>query len=230
MSFTVASLATKAAQFRDWQAGRSAKAVEIIDGIATARHLRLDEDGLKQRGWTNLPIDWLPEPGTIYSGGYAEERAIYTSPVFQTEGEEPRTIHLGLDVFAPAGTPVRATLDGRVHSFQVNDNPLDYGPTLILEHALTPDLTIYTLYGHLSAASLNGRAIGQTVDAGDEIAQLGSNDVNGGWAPHLHFQVMLDLLGKAGDFPGVCRKSEARDWLTLCPDPGPLAGLRSPPI
>ena len=62
-------------------------------------------------------------------------------------------------------------------------------------------------------------------DAGQKLGELGDSPVNGGWAPHLHFQVMLDLLGHSGDFPGVCRKSEADLWLTLCPDPRPLLGL-----
>lgn len=210
-----------------WLDNRAGAPVDIMTGLRDARTLSLDAAGLKARGWSDLPDDWVPDDGHLYAGGYGENRAIYDTPIFQSGDGEPRTLHLGLDIFAPAGTPVHAPLDGRIHSFHVNDNAKDYGPTLILEHTLEPGLTLWTLYGHLSADSVSGLTIGTAVNAGDEIARLGANDVNGGWAPHLHFQLMLDMLGKSGDFQGVCRLSERDDWLTLCPDPRPLLGLTS---
>ncbi len=48
-------------------------------------------------------------------GRYDEARAIYLGPAFATGADptgERRTVHLGLDLFAPAGTPVFAPLDG----------------------------------------------------------------------------------------------------------------------
>jgi len=222
------SLAETRKRYDDWLAARDARPADIMSGIRDARHLPLDKAGLKARGWTDLPIDWVPEDGHVHVGGYGEDRAIYDTPIFNPPGAEPRTIHLGLDVFAPAGRTVYAPLAGTVHSVQVNDNAKDYGPTIILQHEPSPDLTIWSLYGHLSRDSLDGLASGAPVAEGQEIGRLGANDVNGGWAPHLHFQIILDMLGQSGDFPGVCKRSEAEYWLTLCPDPAGFIGAANP--
>ena len=205
---------TKAEAYTAWLAARQKPWAEIMAGLHAS-------------AFTPLALDIAPAmpdaPGLRY-GGYDEERAIYTSPVFNA-GPEPRTIHLGIDLFAPAGTAVFAPLDGRVHSFRDNAGALDYGPTIILEHAASAELVFYTLYGHLSRESLDGLHSGRAFVAGERLAWLGGADVNGGWLPHLHFQVVLDLLGYDGDFPGVARKSERARWTEICPDPGPLLGI-----
>jgi murein DD-endopeptidase MepM/ murein hydrolase activator NlpD len=115
-------------------------------------------------------------------------------------------------------------LPARVHSSQINDNPGDYGPTIILEHDAGRE-KFYTLYGHLGRDSLKGLKPGAAFMAGEQVASLGARNENGGWPPHLHFQVILDLKGKRGDYPGVCRRSERDHWLAVCPDPRPLLGL-----
>ena len=157
-------------------------------------------------------------------GRYDEPRLIYTTDQFKA-GDELRTVHIGLDLFQPAGSPVFAPLDGVVHSVQNNDLPLDYGPTIILQHDVGEGLTFFTLYGHLSKASLEGLHEGQQVAKGEPFATLGDETENGGWAPHLHFQMMTDLLGRKGDFPGVAPPSERAVWLSVCPDPNLLIGI-----
>jgi 4-aminobutyrate aminotransferase-like enzyme/Ser/Thr protein kinase RdoA (MazF antagonist) len=158
-------------------------------------------------------------------GRYDEARVLYTSEAFRTKEGEPRTVHLGIDLFVEAGTEIRAPLDGRVHSFAFNDRPLDYGPTILLEHETDEGDRFFTLYGHLSLDSLEGLARGSSVSRGDAIARVGSYPVNGNWPPHLHFQIVLDLLDKEGDFPGVAAPSERDLWLSLSPDPSRLLGL-----
>lgn len=189
--------------------------------------IRLDAEGARQLGLTDgLPGSYVIETPRLKVGGYDEERAIYSGPVFTPPaGAEPRTVHLGIDIFAEAGTPVFAPLEGRIHSFQDNANPKDYGPTIIVEHAVAEALTFYTLYGHLSRDSLDGVLVGQSVARGQEIARLGGAEVNGDWPPHLHFQVILDMQGKTGDYPGVFRKGEREQWKRICPDPAPLLGI-----
>src|SRR5690606_22350572 len=135
---------------------------------------------------------------------------------FRPFGSEPRTLHLGIDLFQPAGAPVFAPLDGTVHSFADNDLPLDYGPTVLLEHRPDGCPPFFTLYGHLSRASLDGLAEGRPVAKGERIGALGTPDENGGWAPHLHFQLVTDLLARRGDFPGVGTVSERAVWTSLC--------------
>lgn len=158
-------------------------------------------------------------------GGYLEPRVIYRrSPHFQQAGE-PRTIHLGIDIWVVAGTPVFTPLDGIVHSFADNVGFGDYGPTIILEHDAAGE-KLYSLYGHLSRASLAGKAEGQLVRAGDKIAEVGPFPENGDWPPHLHFQLMRDMLGRRGDFAGVCAPLERELFAGLCPDPNELLRIR----
>ncbi len=160
--------------------------------------------------------------GDMGVGGYGEIRPIYTTDAFQTignQGPQWRTVHLGLDIWAKAGTSVFAPYKGIVHSFKNNDGAGDYGGTIILQHDISTGLTFYTLYGHLSIASLEGLTKGQKIEKGQAIATLGEPHENGGWVSHLHFQVMLDMLGKEGDFPGVAYPHEAKMWLDLCPNP-----------
>ncbi|GAA4095328.1 peptidoglycan DD-metalloendopeptidase family protein [Mucilaginibacter panaciglaebae] len=161
----------------------------------------------------------LKEAGSRYGvGGYMEHRTLYVrSPLFDTD-DEPRRLHLGIDVWADAGTPVYAPLDGTVHSFQNNNNFGDYGPTIILQHHLG-ELTLYSLYGHLSCESLNRLTMGQSVVKNQQIAALGSIAENGQWPPHLHFQLMFDMEGMLGDYPGVVRFSEKEKYLQNIPDP-----------
>lgn len=165
------------------------------------------------------------ETNALRHGGYGEDRSVYTQPLFAPEGEEPRTVHLGLDIFAPHDTPVFAILPGKIHSVAENAKAGDYGPTLILEHAPAPGLVFHTLYGHLARASTRSLRAGHAFLPGEQIAVLGRRTENGGWPPHLHFQVILDLGKWRGDYPGVCRRSEQAEWLARCPDPRPLLGL-----
>lgn len=151
-------------------------------------------------------------------GGYGELRGIYDSSAhFATTGE-PRRLHLGVDIWGPAGTPVFAFAGGMVHSTAFNSAAGDYGATLILLHQLE-GIPFYTLYGHISLADIRQISAGQYVSHGQEIAHFGEPEENGHWPPHLHFQVIADLGGREGDFPGVCRFSEKAGWLANCPDP-----------
>ena len=154
-------------------------------------------------------------------GGWGENRFLYeSSPLFK-DGDGYRSIHLGIDIWLPAGTPLFAPLPGRIHSFQDNHNYLDYGPTIITEHTINDD-TFYILYGHLSRPSLEGLTVGQTVSAGEQIATIGTPEENVGWPPHVHLQLIKNMCGKKGDFPGVATPAEKERYLDLCPNPGVL--------
>lgn len=197
-----------------WIATLRPSGIEVIDGLHRALPGKLDAAEVK-----------LGEP--VRFGGYGEDRSLYTQALFAPEGDEPRTVHLGVDVFAPAGAAVYTPLSGRVHSSRINDNPGDYGPTIILEHTPIAGLTLHTLYGHLDRDSLKGLKPGTAFMAGEKIAELGTKRENGGWPPHLHFQIILEIGNAKGDYPGVCKRSERDHWLSICPDPGPLLGLAS---
>ena len=170
--------------------------------------------------------DQLQSAGATFGiGGYGERRSIYSRGEQFEHAGEVRCIHLGVDLWLPSGQEIFAPFKATVHSFQNNDLPGDYGPTIILQHEIQ-STTFYTLYGHLSAASLDGKAVGQAIEYGEKIACVGSPPVNGDWPPHLHFQIIVDMLGKNGDFPGVASEKEASAYMQICPDPNLV--LRSP--
>jgi 4-aminobutyrate aminotransferase-like enzyme/Ser/Thr protein kinase RdoA (MazF antagonist) len=172
----------------------------------------------------------------ITFGGYGEARLLYSSPLFAdplAAAGERRTVHLGIDLFGKAGTPVHAPLSGIVIAATYNPKHLDYGGLIIIEHKLSsrvlrqpePGTSFYTIYGHLSRASLKGVKPGARVKAGQRIGAFGTPSENGGWTPHLHFQIATDLLGMGSDIAGVARPSQSAAWLALCPDPTPMLGL-----
>jgi len=155
-------------------------------------------------------------------GGYAEYRSFFYehSKVFDSPrpGEEPRRLHLGIDIWGEVGTPVFAFMGGMVHSFAFNNRFGDYGATLILLHQLD-GIGFYSLYGHISLRDINNIQGGQYVSRGQEIAHIGEANENGNWPPHLHLQIIHDLEMNKGDYPGVCAYSEKEKYLKNCPDP-----------
>jgi peptidoglycan LD-endopeptidase LytH len=157
-------------------------------------------------------------------GRYDEDRrGMYTSELFLGSGE-PRTIHMGIDISAPVGTPVYAFYPGEIFLFAYNGAELDYGYTLITKHELGSE-PLFALYGHLSAKSLAGKEKGQRIAAGETIAWVGDKHENGGWNPHLHFQLCL-REPEACDLPGAVSESQRAEALRIYPDPrlvlGPL--------
>ncbi|HEY4063347.1 MAG TPA: peptidoglycan DD-metalloendopeptidase family protein [Puia sp.] len=150
-------------------------------------------------------------------GGYGENRTLYARSR-HFGGDEPRRLHLGIDIWGPAGTKVMSPMNAVVHSFAFNNNDSDYGATLILTHNLD-GIGFHTLYGHLSLNSLKNLYEGKNIQAGEVIAEFGMRFENGNWPPHLHFQLIGDLQGWKGDYPGVCKFSEKQQWLDSCPDP-----------
>jgi 4-aminobutyrate aminotransferase-like enzyme len=187
-------------------------------------------DRYEVKALTNLLFDRIKDAGTgVGIGRYNEARQIYTNDLFKVSGndyDEWRTIHLAIDLFMETGAPVFAPLDGKIHSFRHNASPLDYGPTVILEHEFEAGaVKFFSLYGHLSLDSLDGLYVGKPVKKGALIARIGAETINGGWPPHLHFQLITDLLERVGEFPGVARPSQRDIWLSLCPDPNLILGI-----
>ncbi|MDF2156627.1 peptidoglycan DD-metalloendopeptidase family protein [Algoriphagus sp. CAU 1675] len=152
-------------------------------------------------------------------GGYLEKRAIYSrSAVFATAEEDFRNIHLGVDIWTKAGSPVYVPLDGKIHSFQDNLGFGNYGPTIILEHEVKGQ-KLFSLYGHLQKSDLVSLHVGKELKAGEVFCHVGPFPENGDWPPHLHFQLMLDMNGNFGDFPGVASERDLEKFKALCPDP-----------
>ena len=174
-------------------------------------------------------------------GGYNEHRTLYarskhfdSSSLASTKirtlekdpAEQPaaRRLHLGIDIWGPVGTKVMAPLDGIVHSFAFNNNDGDYGATIILTHNLN-GVSFHTLYGHLSLNSLKNLQAGIRIRRAEVFSEFGMRFENGNWPPHLHFQLIKDMQGWEGDYPGVCNEKEKEKWLQNCPDPNLVLGM-----
>ncbi|WP_109098756.1 aminotransferase class III-fold pyridoxal phosphate-dependent enzyme [Aquimarina sp. AU58] len=176
-------------------------------------------------------VDRLQKENTdkIIAGGYLEPRALYTSTTYDktgNSGQESRTVHLGVDFWFPANTPVHAVLDGEVVTAFNHAGDKNYGGLIILKHQ-TDSLEFYTLYGHLTVDSTTQKQPGDNIKKGECIGYLGDPTQNGNWAPHLHFQIMLSMLDYTVDFPGVAYYNQIEVWKGLCPDPNLLFKLES---
>lgn len=108
------------------------------------------------------------------------------------------TIHKGVDIANPIGTPIYAAMDGEV----IDSGPATgYGRWIRLKH---PDGSI-TVYGHNSK---NDVQVGDTVKAGDKIGEIGNE--GGSTGPHLHFEIWPD--GQTASDPGEWFRESGIDF------------------
>ena len=167
-------------------------------------------------------------PGEFALGYYNEPRLIYTDKAFRRgawRSSNRRTVHLGIDVFAPAGTHVHAPIDGSVYAVENRTAQLDYGGMVVLMHETPDGDTFYSLYGHLDPAASTHLQPGMLLKAGEVFAELGDKTNNGGWAPHLHIQLAVTVDGLGNDWPGVADPDEIELWNAICPNPSALLNL-----
>lgn len=135
--------------------------------------------------WFAKGFIW-PVVGRI-SGRYGSQRIL---------NGEPRSPHLGVDIAAPKGTPVKAAAPGRV---TLAENDLFYtGGTVVIDHGQG----VTTIYSHMSEVLA---AVGDQVAQGAVIGLVGATGRVTG--PHLDwrvnwFQTRLDAALIAGPMPG----------------------------
>ena len=168
----------------------------------------------------DLTKDSWPRIDTEFCiGKYDEIRPnMYKNPIFAGT----RNIHMGIDIGAPVGTPCMAFENGMISNFGYNSEAGDYGFVIITEHNIS-GVSIWALYGHLSSKSVDSKKIGQVIEKGEIIAWLGKESENGGWAPHLHFQLSL-IKPETHDLPGVVSANDRKRALEIYPDPRLVLG------
>ncbi|RRO19778.1 peptidoglycan DD-metalloendopeptidase family protein [Flavobacteriaceae bacterium 14752] len=143
----------------------------------------------------------------VLYGGYLEKRSLYNQKdLFQHQNKQ-RNIHLGIDFWAEAGEDILCPFDGVVHSFANNKGFGNYGPCIILKHNKNQE-DFYTLYGHLNRESLLNIEVGEFIKQNQVFCKLGEVDENGGYVPHLHFQIIKNIENFKGDYPGVCHAGD----------------------
>lgn len=194
-------------------------ALDLSVGNANLIHQKLE----KAKDYEHYIQEYLEKSNAkIAYGGYQEYRNLYQrSTIFKNQDIDERNIHIGLDLWINESAPIYAALDGTIHSFQNNEAMGDYGPTLILKHQIE-HFTFHTLYGHLSLDSLEVKKIGNFVKKGQQIGNLGLPPINGDYAPHLHFQIIIDMENNVGDYPGVCNQKRLAFYSENCPNPNLL--------
>ncbi len=130
-------------------------------------------------------FNW-PVVGTV-TGVYGAQRILNGAP---------RKPHLGVDIAAPAGTPVRAAAPGVV---SLAEPDLFFNGGMV---AIDHGHGVSTLYSHLSAIDV---AVGARVARGMRIGAVG--DTGRATGPHLdwriqHFATAVDPFRAAGPMPG----------------------------
>ena len=152
-------------------------------------------------------------------GRYDELRpGMYSTDLFAGS----RFLHVGIDIGAPVGTPCMAFANGEISHFGYNPADGDYGNVVITRHLLD-GVPLWALYGHLDAKSIEGKAVGQKVNVGEVICWMGDKHENGGWEPHLHFQLSL-VEPETHDLPGVVAPEDRDNALAIYPDPRNVLG------
>ena len=204
--------------------------VIATDGGAIVLDLAVGSQ-LCNKSLKGLPVDELAalidrsmrDAGTAFAfGRYAEPRDLYHTDIFASgnaPGAERRDLHMGIDLFCTAGTSVHSPLDGVIEVASNNTAELDYGPMLIVRHETDNRTPFYILYGHLGLSSIEHLRSGDRIGAGEKLAEIGAAPENGNWPPHLHFQLIIDLIDLGADFPGVAYRSQQDMWLALSPSP-----------
>lgn len=121
------------------------------------------------------------EPESIMTGGSVKEMYMWplqgtVTSAFGTRGE---TMHEGIDIAAPQGTPIYAYMDGTVIFSGIYEG---YGNLIVLDHGNG----IKTYYGHNSVLHVTA---GQQVVMGQHISDVGSTGDSTG--PHCHFEIRI---------------------------------------
>ena len=200
----------------------------IVVSLAEGAPLTAIADPVESWRW--IQEQFAEHDASVAIGRYDEDRSCYQGDQFVTDAPEMRSTHIGIDLFVEAETPLHAMLPGVVETVVDNDMPYDYGPTVIMRHEAGDAGPFWVLYGHLSRRTLTTVRPGDRVEAGQVVAYIGDHTVNGGWAPHVHVQIITDLMadpehGPDGNFEGAGEPSRMDVWRSIAPDANLLLRL-----
>ncbi|MCJ8339409.1 MAG: aminotransferase class III-fold pyridoxal phosphate-dependent enzyme [Pseudomonadales bacterium] len=233
-NLAVTDTATEIAAWLDSERGNFAPILGCDLATAAMRELSVEASTVPKNPFAMSAEEALVLGGAydpaegVWLGYYNEPRLVYTDAAFSKgpyKASSRRTVHIGVDAFAEAGRSVQTPLAATVVCTENRRANLDYGGMVILSHQTTAGDVFYTLYGHLDPESISSLSSGQALQSGETFAALGGMHANGGWNPHLHFQLALSTKGIGADWPGVADPDELALWNALCPNPAALMNL-----
>lgn len=171
--------------------------------------------------WPKIKEFLAQQHCVIAVGPYGEiRRHCYPHPLLRSKTDY---IHLGTDLIVAPKTPVFAPLSGWVKEIKTLPHQ-DYGTVVILKHELKQSI-FFTLYGHLSTVAEDIK-LDSSIPAGKCIGWVGDESNNGGWPPHVHFQI---LDGKdSSQFAGAILMFKAKEQLAFCLDPNIILQMEIP--
>lgn len=168
--------------------------VTKVNGEEVSRSLISEKTLIKEKikviayGTKEKPVITAPNEGNSNSSGSSSSSSnssrSFMHPlngagrISSTYGARWGTFHKGIDYAAPAGTPVYASLAGKVIYSGYNSG--GYGKLVIIEHSNG----YQTYYAHNSRLYVN---VGETVSQGERIAGVGTTGDSTG--NHLHFEI-----------------------------------------
>jgi murein DD-endopeptidase MepM/ murein hydrolase activator NlpD len=131
--------------------------------------------------WDSFPLDSQALPEWLKGKAWGSEMVPKLVPVEEyAVSQRAAGDHLGIDLAAEDGSPVRATADGVVEQ---RGNDRQYGRFLLLKHGQGYE----SYYGHLKDWNVDK---GDSVQAGQTIGWVGTTGKS--TAPHLHFEIRKD--------------------------------------
>jgi murein DD-endopeptidase MepM/ murein hydrolase activator NlpD len=151
----------------------------IMGAAACAQSDSSSPYGYRYYHYTAAPASYSARPDGYSSFGYLQW-PISEGMISSRFGVRHGTMHRGIDIAAPSGTPVMAAAAGEVI---FAGKMHGYGKTIVLRH----DAHRVTLYGHNRALWVKQ---GQHVRRGQTIATVGRSGHASG--PNLHFEVRID--------------------------------------
>ncbi|MET0763621.1 MAG: M23 family metallopeptidase, partial [Blastococcus sp.] len=152
-----------------------ADATQRLGELAVSRNVRDDEQAAA--ALVQAEADRVAAEAAAEAARPKAALPVHGARLTSTFGARWGTLHAGIDLAAPIGTPEYSAMDGVV----LEAGPASgYGNAVYIQHE-NGDVTVY---GHMEEILVTA---GQVVKAGDTIALLGNRGQSTG--PHLHFEV-----------------------------------------
>ena len=159
------------------------RSIEILNNISPSIDVIPNKSlQIKEKKQVEGKLDFLTQTKSSYHGfaekipTYLPVEGILTTDFYEADWFFPHR-HLGIDIAASTGTPVRAAADGVVLFANWTN---DLGNLIIIDHLND----FITYYGHNQVLLKKERS---NVKKGEIIAQIGSSGIS--TAPHLHFEI-----------------------------------------